>query len=111
VIDEDFLTGVSGLTVQFKDGTTTVGTVSVTSTGYFAQGVSPAATRFHLATSPFPFGYYKQYTYNTKRYTVLQTTCTAPLPALSAGVGSSLVDSIRLPNTSGPPPPPPNGCN
>lgn len=110
VIDEDFLSGVSGVTVQMKNGTTIVSSGTTLPDGRFAIGVSPSATRFHLASTPFPTGYYKQFTFSAKRYTVLDATCSAPLPVLAADANFPLADTIKLPNTNGPPPPPPNGC-
>lgn len=110
VVDQDSLLGISGATIQFKNGTTTLSSVTSYSGGYFVAAVSPAANRFHMPSSPFPSGYYKQYTYNSKRYTALVSTCSATLPSLVAGGAHPLVDTIKLPVASGPPPPPPNGC-
>ncbi len=111
VVREDTLNGLANVKVQFKDaGGTILVTATTNSSGNFSIDVPSNAVRFHLQNSSLPTGYYKQFEYNSKRYTTLDTTCTAPLPTYVNGVRTPLLTSIVVSPQNLPPPPPPNGC-
>jgi hypothetical protein len=92
-----------------------IGRAIVQSDGSFRASVPNFAARFSLdsATMPKQF-YYKSFVFQTKRYSTLVSSCTAPLPALSNGVttpiGTVTIDAAETNGTPNPPPPPPNGC-
>jgi hypothetical protein len=102
--------GFGGIIIDFKAGNTTVASVITMPNGQFSAGVPTTATRFHIRNSSIPSSYYKQYSYNSLRYTTLVSTCTAPLPALSVGGDVALLTNIVINSNVGPPPPPPSGC-
>lgn len=111
VVREDTLGGLANIKVQFKDaGGSTLVTATTNASGNFSIDVPSTAVRFHIQSSSIPVGYYKQFEYSNKRYTTLDTTCTAPLPTYVNGVRTPLATSIVITPQNLPPPPPPNGC-
>lgn len=111
VVREDTTGGVSGVKVQFKNaGGTILATATTNASGNFSIDVPSTAVKFHLQNNSVPLGYYKQFEYNTKRYTTLDSTCTANLPAYVDGVRTPLATTIVITPQNLPPPPPPNGC-
>lgn len=111
VISGTTFAGVGNVPIEFRDaGGTVVAITSTFSTGYFSAAVPATATRFHLRNTGFPFGFHKQYTFNGKSYAVTITTCSAPLPAISANTNTTLPTNIVIPPSFQPPPPPPDGC-
>lgn len=103
--------GISGLTVQFFNATgSEVGRATTNATGSFSAQVPASAKRFHILSSSISASYYKAYEYRTVRYSALVVTCTAPLPALTAGASVALPGTVQVPSVNDPPPPPPNGC-
>ncbi len=110
VVDSNTIAGIGNAIVEFKNGNTIVATATTIPNGSFSAAVPTSATRFHIRSSSISSGFYKQYLYNSKRYTMLDSTCTAPLPALSVGANVLLVTNIVISPATGPPPPPPNGC-
>lgn len=110
VVDEDLLSGIGGVTVQFKNGSNVVASTQTLANGYFSVGVPTTANRMHISTSGLSSFYYRQYRYQSMRYTMLDPNCSVTLPALVAGTTHQLSGSIQITNTNGPPPPPPNGC-
>lgn len=103
--------GVGNVPIEFRDGSdAVVATTTTFATGYFSAAVPPSAVRFHLQNAGFPTGFYKQYTYDTKRYSVLIATCSAPLPPIAADANTALATNVVLPPSFQPPPPPPDGC-
>ena len=111
VLRSSSTTGIAGIVIEFRNAAgSVVAQVTTASCGDFGAAVPVTATRFHLQNGSVPSGFYKQYTYDTLRYTTVETTCSAPLPALSADTAAPLVTNITIPPTTQPPPPPPNGC-
>ena len=111
VVNQASSTGVAGVSVLFLNSSgVSVAQATTTANGTFSAQVPVTATRFHLDSASISAGFYKSYEYNTKRYSALISTCSAPLPTLTAGVTSALPTNIEIPPASGPPPPPPNGC-
>ncbi len=110
VVDGNTFGGIGNAIVEFKNGNTIVATATTIPNGSFSAAVPTTATRFHIRSSSISSGFYKQYLYSSKRYTMLDATCTAPLPALSVGANVLLLTNIVISPASGPPPPPPNGC-
>lgn len=110
LIDSAAFGGISGAIVDFKQGSSTVASATTIPTGHFSAAVPTGATRFHVRSNSISSAFYKQYTYNALRYTMLSSTCTAPLPGLALGAATPLVSNVVVAVASGPPPPPPNGC-
>ena len=103
--------GISGLVVQFFNASgSEVARTTTNATGNFSAPVPTTAKRFHILSSSISASYYKAYEYRTVRYSALVVTCTAPLPALTAGASVSLPGTVQVPSAGDPPPPPPNGC-
>lgn len=78
--------------------------------GRFSTLVPITARRFHLISSSLGTAFYQQYEFSTLRYSILVTSCTAPLPTLTTGGSFPLASPIELTPSTDPPPPPPNGC-
>ena len=111
VVRQNTSTGLANVVIEFRDaGGSTVATATTNAFGQFGGGTPPTAVRFHVRNTTVPAGYYRQYIYNSLRYATTITTCSAPLPALTAGTTTALLTNIGMPLSSGPPPPPPNGC-
>lgn len=110
VVSDATFNGVANVVIEFKNGTTTLATATTLANGYFTAGVPPTATRFHVRNTTVPSGFWKQYTFDSERFTTLDSNCTAPLPALAAGTSVALATDVRLNAQVGPPPPPPTGC-
>jgi len=83
--------------------------------GTFRASVPTTATQFNLDPNTMPKAfYYRSFVYQTKRYTTLDKTCSAPLLALTNGattpIGTLTVDAVSSNGILNPPPPPPDGC-
>lgn len=103
--------GVPNVSVAFYDASgVELGRVSTGADGKFSATVPATAKRFGVVGSTLQPGYYAQFSYGALRYSGLITTCTAPLPTLTAGNTVALPASIYVNQASEPPPPPPNGC-
>jgi hypothetical protein len=93
----------------------TVATGLVASDGTIRMSLPTTSVRFttnFALVDPGPQFYYaRQFAYNSKDYSTIILTCTAPLPALTSGVASNLASALVFyRNSSGSPPPPPDGC-
>ncbi|MBX3117690.1 MAG: hypothetical protein KF784_01395 [Fimbriimonadaceae bacterium] len=113
VVRQDTLNGLANVKVEIRDAGGSVLKVATTnSTGNFSVDLTGLGTptRFHIINSSIPIGYFKQFSYNTKRYTTLDTTCSAPLPTYNPGFMTPMATSIVITPQNLPPPPPPNGC-
>jgi hypothetical protein len=92
-----------------------VGRVKSVYNGNFRASVPTTAKMFNLdpTTLPKQF-YYKSYSFNGLRYTPLEATCTATLPALAnattTSIGTITIDASNTNGEPNPPPPPPDGC-
>jgi hypothetical protein len=110
VLNQTTVQGIGNVVVDFLQGAILVASTTTSGNGTFSVGVPPTANRFHIRSTSGLSLFYKQYTYNGKRYTMLDSSCSAPLPALTVGQVTPLTTSVLVPPSSGPPPPPPNGC-
>ncbi|MEQ1932370.1 MAG: hypothetical protein ABL962_00625, partial [Fimbriimonadaceae bacterium] len=109
---EGTTTGVNGIVVAFYNASgAELGRATTGSDGRFSVSVPVAAVRFHVIPSSLTPAFYAQYTYGGLRYTALVSSCSAPLPVLSAGGTTALPSGIEVNLSSEPPPPPPNGCS
>jgi hypothetical protein len=87
-----------------------IGMATTNNQGNFNALVPTSAARFHIDETSLGSSYYKAYTYQGLRYSMLIPACTAPLPTLTQDQTTPLPGPIQIPRTTGPPPPPPNGC-
>jgi hypothetical protein len=85
------------------------------SDGTFRISTPITAKRFNLdpASMSTTF-YFRSFVYQSKRYTALISSCTAPLPTLTNGstsaIGFIVIDAAQSGGAINPPPPPPDGC-
>ncbi len=109
VVEEGSSFGISGVIVRFYTAAGALaGQASTNSTGNFTTNIQSTATQLHVDATSIPLGYHRSYTYQSKIYSPLISTCKAPLPAL--GAGTTTVPTILIPSAGTPPPPPPTGC-
>lgn len=112
VIDSSVFSGIQGAIFDFKTGSTNVASATTIPTGHFMAAVPPAADFFSIRANSVSNAFYKSYTYDGLRYTMLTSpeVCRAPLPTLAVGTASAFSTNVVVAVASGPPPPPPNGC-
>lgn len=105
------VTGVPNVIVAFYNAAgVELGRFTTAADGRFTAVIPTTAKRFGLVATSLTPGYYAQFTYGALRYSAIVSTCTAPLPALTAGGSVTLPASVFVNESSEPPPPPPNGC-
>jgi hypothetical protein len=104
--------GVAGASIAFYNSAgLELGRVTTGTDGRFTATIPSTARRFHVVPSSInETQFYRSYEYANFRYTMLVSSCTAPLPTLTAGGTTILPTDVRIPRASDPPPPPPNGC-
>lgn len=107
VIDSLTGDGIPGIEVIFRNTSNTVVARLVTNASGQYQGRVPSTARsLTLNDSTLPANYYKQFEFETKRYSLIIGGCFAPILA-----GCDCLGVISLTPNSLPPPPPPNGCS
>jgi hypothetical protein len=83
--------------------------------GTFRASMPTTAVVFNLdSQSVTTTKYFRSFKFGGKRYTTLEQTCSAPLPALTNGtttsIGTLVIDAAFTGGIPNPPPPPPDGC-
>ena len=83
--------------------------------GSFRASVPTSAKMFNLDPTTMPKNFYfRSFVYQGKRYTALDKSCSASLPALTNGtttpIGTLTIDAAETNGNPNPPPPPPDGC-
>lgn len=102
--------------VDFYDASNNlVGSSQAQADGSFRAAVPTSATGFDIRRASIPAGYYREYQFNGKWYLPKPSACIAPLPALTAGITTTLSNILVPATTDGngngaPPPPPPSAC-
>lgn len=100
----------------FNAGGTELGRSTTACNGRYRASVPSTVVEFNLLPSSMPTTrYYRSFVFATKRYTALDTTCSAPTGVLTNGgtknLGNITVDALVGPGGgTNPPPPPPDGC-
>ena len=101
--------GVAGAKITFFNAAgAALGTFVADSVGNFSGFIDPSASKVFILKGDLPQGYWNAFTYQNKRYSILDQNCKPAIPTLSGGTTS--IGNIYVPLQSSPPPPPPSGC-
>lgn len=101
--------GVTGAKITFFNAAgAAVGSFTADSAGNFSGFIDPTASKIFILKGDLPQGYWNSFTYQNKRYSILDQNCKPGIPTLSGGTTS--IGNVYVPLQSSPPPPPPSGC-